>query len=203
MQCSNSGCTERLTKVDIKVHESFECYWRKINCEHCQESFVLHEKRVCRHSYKQMNFQWNLLRPNYIAKLSPQQRVLSISVSPKAVILLVLAFNLYNSYIYTLHCLLLWERLRKKMFQPHCFLWEDPKQHTWKNTIYFLRVLDFANQLLTHHSPFAPLGRVDEWTAKPSPFSIQGRLTKLLRIRAAKTLKYSISLTDNDVQTFL
>ena len=114
MQCSNSGCTERLTKVEIKVHESFECYWRKINCEHCQESFVFHEKRVCRHSYKQMNFQWNLLRPNYIAKLSPQQRVLSISVSPKAVILLVLAFNLCNSYIYTLHCLLLWERLRKK-----------------------------------------------------------------------------------------
>nr|XP_058956232.1 TNF receptor-associated factor 2-like [Pocillopora verrucosa] len=45
VQCSNSGCTERLTKEDMIVHESFECSWRKINCEHCQESFVFHEKR--------------------------------------------------------------------------------------------------------------------------------------------------------------
>ena len=138
MQCSNSGCTERLTKVDIKVHESFECYWRIINCEHCQESFVFHEKRVCRHSYKQMNFQWNLLRPNYIAKLSPQQRVLSISVSPKAVILLVLAFNLCNSYIYTLHCLLLWERLRKKNVPATLFpLRRSETTHVKKYNIFF------------------------------------------------------------------
>ncbi|CAH3164478.1 unnamed protein product [Pocillopora meandrina] len=45
VQCSNSGCTERLTKKDMTVHESFECSWRKISCEHCQESFVFHEKR--------------------------------------------------------------------------------------------------------------------------------------------------------------
>ncbi|XP_066027000.1 TNF receptor-associated factor 5 [Pocillopora verrucosa] len=45
VQCSNSGCTERLTKEDMIVHESSECSWRKINCEHCQESFVFHEKR--------------------------------------------------------------------------------------------------------------------------------------------------------------
>ena len=40
------------------------------------------------------------------------------------------------------------------------------------------RVFDIANQLLTRHSPFAPLGRVDEWTAKPSRFSIQSHLTE-------------------------
>ena len=39
-------------------------------------------------------------------------------------------------------------------------------------------MFDIANQLLTRHSPLAPLGLVDEWTAKPSPFSIQGRLSK-------------------------
>ena len=70
MQCSNSGCTERLAKKDMEVHESLECPWRKINCEHCQESFVFQEKQVCRHPCKQMNFKENLLRPNYIAKLT-------------------------------------------------------------------------------------------------------------------------------------
>ncbi|CAH3164471.1 unnamed protein product, partial [Pocillopora meandrina] len=45
VQCSNSGCTEKLTKKDMKVHASSECSWRTINCEHCQESFVFHEKR--------------------------------------------------------------------------------------------------------------------------------------------------------------
>lgn len=35
------------------------------------------------------------------------------------------AFNLRNWYIYTFHCLLLWERSKKKMFQPHFYfgLW--------------------------------------------------------------------------------
>ena len=40
-----------------------------------------------------------------------------------------------------------------------------------------------------HHSPLAPLGQADEWTAKPSWFSVQGSLPKLFRIMAAKTLK--------------
>ena len=39
----------------------------------------------------------------------------------------------------------------------------------------FSCVFVIANQLLTRHSPFAHLGRVDEWKVKPSPFSIQGR----------------------------
>ena len=54
---------------------------------------------------------------------------------------------------------------------------------------FFSRVFDIANQLLTRHSPFAPLGQVDEQTAKPSPFLIQSRLSKFFRIMAAKTLK--------------
>ena len=41
-----------------------------------------------------------------------------------------------------------------------------------KYDIFFICV-DLANQLLTRHSPLAPLGQVDESTAKPSRFSIQ------------------------------
>ena len=35
---------------------------------------------------------------------------------------------------------------------------------------YFFTRTDIANQLLIRHSPLAPLGQVDEWTAKPSRF---------------------------------
>ena len=38
---------------------------------------------------------------------------------------------------------------------------------------YFFTCVDMANQLLSRHSPLAPLGQVDESTAKPSRFSIQ------------------------------
>ena len=47
--------------------------------------------------------------------------------------------------------------------------------------------VDIANQLLTRQSPFAPLGQV--WTAKPSRFSIQGSLSGLPQMMAARTLK--------------
>ena len=43
----------------------------------------------------------------------------------------------------------------------------------------FSRVFDIANQLLTRHSPLAPLGQVDEWTAKLSWFSAQVSLSEL------------------------
>ena len=65
------------------------------------------------------------------------------------------------------------------------------------------RVFDITNQLLTRHSLFAPLGQVAESTSKPSRFSIQGSLSELSRIMAARTLKKSISPTDSEVQTFL
>ena len=39
------------------------------------------------------------------------------------------------------------------------------------------------------HLPFAPLGQVNEWTAKSSPFSIHGRLSEFFRSIAAKILK--------------
>ena len=63
------------------------------------------------------------------------------------------------------------------------------RYNTREKIPYFFHVFDIANQLLTRHSPFAPLGQVDEWTVKPSRFSIQGRLSKFFRIMAAKTLK--------------
>ena len=68
---------------------------------------------------------------------------------------------------------------------------------------FFLCVFDIASQLLTRHSPFAPLGQVDEWTAKPSRFSIQGNLSELSRIMPAKNIKKAVPRKDNDVQTFL
>ena len=55
---------------------------------------------------------------------------------------------------------------------------------------YFFTCVVIAYQLLTCHSPLAPLGKVDEWIAKPARFSIQGTLSELSRIVAAKTLKY-------------
>ena len=46
-----------------------------------------------------------------------------------------------------------------KDFQP----WEKPLQYMSKDFIIFSRVIDIANQLLIRHSPFAPLGQVNEW----------------------------------------
>ncbi|KAJ7353886.1 hypothetical protein OS493_031593 [Desmophyllum pertusum] len=52
VKCPNTGCTEKLTKQDLKIHSAFECSWRKINCEYCQESFIKKQKQkhvgVCR-----------------------------------------------------------------------------------------------------------------------------------------------------------
>ena len=53
----------------------------------------------------------------------------------------------------------------------------------------FSRVFNIANQLLKRHAPFAPLLHVDERMEKPSPFSIQDRLSKFSRIMGAKTLE--------------
>ena len=66
---------------------------------------------------------------------------------------------------------------------------EKSHNNTRKKIRYFFACVDIANQLLTRHSPFAPLDRVDEWTVKPLWFSIQGRLSELSWIEAAKTLK--------------
>ena len=50
---------------------------------------------------------------------------------------------------------------------------------------------DFPMAASAANSPFAPLGQIVQWTAKPSPFSIQGRhgLSEFFWITAAKTLK--------------
>ena len=37
----------------------------------------------------------------------------------------------------------------------------------------FFTCIDIANQLLTRHSPLTPLSQVDEWSARPSRFSMQ------------------------------
>ena len=52
----------------------------------------------------------------------------------------------------------------------------------------FSRVFDIANQLLTRHSPFAPLGQVNR---------------NIFGLWLLKKNEKSMSLTDSDVQTFL
>ena len=76
--------------------------------------------------------------------------------------------------------------------------------HLKENTIScttptFSHVFDIANQLLSRHSPSAPLGQVDEQTAKPSRFATQGSLSELSRIMAAKTLNLFFSSEKLDV----
>ena len=61
--------------------------------------------------------------------------------------------------------------------------------NTRKRNDLFPHVFDIANQLLTRHSPFVQLGQVDEWTAKPSPFSIHGYFSEFSLTMAFKTLK--------------
>ena len=79
---------------------------------------------------------------------------------------------------------------------------EKSRNNTRENIRYFFTCVDIANQLLTHHSPLAPLGQVDEWTAKPSRFSIQVVCRSFLKSWRLNTKK-SVSLTDSEVQTFL
>ncbi|CAH3164480.1 unnamed protein product, partial [Pocillopora meandrina] len=45
VQCSNPGCAEKLPQQDMSVHVAFECSWRRINCEYCQESVLSHKKQ--------------------------------------------------------------------------------------------------------------------------------------------------------------
>ena len=58
---------------------------------------------------------------------------------------------------------------------------EKSRQNTLQKYITF-HMIDIINQLLTRHSPFASLCRVDELTAKPSSYSILGCLSNFLRL---------------------
>ena len=66
---------------------------------------------------------------------------------------------------------------------------EKSRNNTSEKISYFFTSVDIANQLLTRHSPLAPLGQVDEWTAKPTRFLNTSCLSELSRIMATKTLK--------------
>lgn len=45
VQCPNSGCKEQLTKQDLKIHVTFECSWRKTNCDFCKLSHIYNQKQ--------------------------------------------------------------------------------------------------------------------------------------------------------------
>ena len=53
----------------------------------------------------------------------------------------------------------------------------------WIIRHFFSHVFDIANELLS----------VDEWTTKPTPFSMWGRLSELFRIKTDETLKIRIA----------
>ena len=83
---------------------------------------------------------------------------------------------------------------------------EKSRNNAREKITYFFTCVDINSQLLTRHSPLAPLSQVDEWMAKSSRFSIHGHLSDLSRIVAAKTLKYPYrwqTVTNCEVQTFL
>ena len=56
-----------------------------------------------------------------------------------------------------------------------------------------LYVFGITIQLPSHYLPLAPFGRVDEWMAKPLPFSIYCCLSAFFRIMAAKHSNLSIA----------
>ena len=73
-----------------------------------------------------------------------------------------------------------------------------------KKIRYFFTCVWYRQSAAERHTPFTPLGQVDEWTVKPSPFSIQCRLSEYFRIMSAKKTEIFVStLTESDVQTFL
>ena len=76
--------------------------------------------------------------------------------------------------------------------------------HVKKYDILFTRVWYRQSDTDMSHA-FPPLGQVDEWTAKPSPFSIHGRLSEYFRINYGcyKTEISVLTLTDSELQTFL
>ena len=63
-----------------------------------------------------------------------------------------------------------------------------------KKIRYFFMCVWYRQSAADTSLAFTPLGQVDEWTAKPSPFSFQGRLPEFSRIMVAKTLKNPYSL---------
>ena len=70
---------------------------------------------------------------------------------------------------------------------------EKSRNNTHEEMSYFFTCVDKSNQLLTHHSPLALLGQVDEWKAKPSRFSIQVVCRNFLELRRPKHKKIRIS----------
>ena len=76
---------------------------------------------------------------------------------------------------------------------------EKSRNNTRQKISYSFTSVDIANQ---PHLPLAPLDQVDEWTAKPSRFSIQVFCRSFLELCRYNT-KICVSLTDCKVQTFL
>ena len=71
---------------------------------------------------------------------------------------------------------------------------EKSRKNTREKISFFsFTCVDIANQLLTRHSPLAPLGQVDECTAKPSRFSIQVVCQSFLELWRLKHKKIRIA----------
>ena len=79
---------------------------------------------------------------------------------------------------------------------------EKPKQHTWKNIVFF-HVCWYSQSAADTSLAFGATR--SGWWMNGKAFTILDTtcLSELSRITAAKTLKNSVSLTDSEVQTFL
>ena len=85
---------------------------------------------------------------------------------------------------------------------------EKIRNNTREKMRFFSRAFDIFNQRwyvtrLSLHSSFAPLGQVDEWTAKSSPFSIQCHLLEFLGLWRLKQFKIPYRLRTVTFKTFL
>ena len=93
----------------------------------------------------------------------------------------------YNNILGDVHCnfVIVFRR-------EHCIVLVQPSHYSIMFGDFHSVVRgDFPMAASAANSPLAPLGQIVEWTAKPSPFSIQGRhgLSEFFWIMAAKTLK--------------
>ena len=70
---------------------------------------------------------------------------------------------------------------------------EKSRNNSREKISYFSTCVDIANQLLLRHSPLAPLGQVDKWTAKPSRLSIQVFCRSFLKLWRLKHWKIRIA----------
>ena len=86
--------------------------------------------------------------------------------------------------------IIIWTTALYKDFQEK----RKSRNNTREKIRYFFTCIDIANQMLTRHSRFAPLGQVDERMANLSPFSIRGCFVGMFSDYGCWNTEKSVSL---------